>query len=60
MWLHGIEDDYVNINNGELIYGNYNGSYKEAHRVETAKHADIPAVMGFEAFMNTFQNFIQK
>ena len=60
MWLHGVEDDYVSIDNGELIFSNYNGSYKEAHRVENAMHADIPTVMGFETFMNTFHNFIQK
>ncbi|MEO9533887.1 MAG: alpha/beta hydrolase [Crocinitomicaceae bacterium] len=59
MWLHGVEDDYININNGELIYSNYNGSSKSAYRVENAKHADIPSVMGFEDFMNSFQNFIQ-
>lgn len=60
MWLHGVEDDYININNGELIFENYKGSYKEAHRIENAKHADIPTVMGFETFMSAFQNFLQK
>ena len=60
MWIHGVEDDYVSIDNGELIYSNYNGSYKEAYRVENANHADIPTVMGFDLFMNTIQVFLQK
>ncbi|MFT4602288.1 MAG: pimeloyl-ACP methyl ester carboxylesterase [Arenicella sp.] len=60
MWLHGQEDDYVEINNGELIYANYQGPYKEAHRVENGGHANLPVIMGYDSFMSTFLTFIRK
>jgi len=60
MWLHGYEDDYVEINNGELIYANYQGPYKEAHRIENGGHADLPVIMGYDNFLSTFLTFIRK
>lgn len=60
LWFHGVEDDYIEINNGELIYANHSGSFKEAHRVENANHQDIPVVMGYDNYLNTVLNFIRK
>ncbi|UKN01959.1 alpha/beta hydrolase [Paracrocinitomix mangrovi] len=58
-WMHGTDDDYISIDNGELIYGNYNGVYKQALRVIGAKHADIPAVYGHENYLQEVLSFIR-
>lgn len=60
LWLHGIEDDYIAIENGELIFSNYQGTSKEAIRVEGAGHGDIPAVYGFENYINKLTAYCKK
>lgn len=59
LWLHGIEDDYVAINNGELIFANYTGIKGVPIRVEQANHGDIPSTMGYENYIQTLVDFIQ-
>ena len=58
LWLHGIEDDYLSISNGEAIFEQYGGVYKEAHRVAGAHHTDIPLILGFGQYSSTILNFI--
>ncbi len=60
MWLHGTEDDYIPISNGEIIYANYQGKYKEAHRVEGAKHGKngVPETMGLAEYLETVSQFL--
>jgi len=58
MWMHGVEDTYVNISNGELIYNNYNGIYKEAHRIEGSDHAEVPVVMGYAAYLKAIETYL--
>lgn len=60
LWFHGEEDDYIAIENGELIYTNYNGQYKEAVRVSEANHESIPSVMGYENYLSTLEAYIKK
>jgi alpha/beta superfamily hydrolase len=60
MWLHGVEDTYVNISNGELIYSNYNGVYKEAHRIEGSDHAEVPVIMGYATYLTALESFLVK
>ena len=60
MWLHGVEDTYVNISNGELIFGNHSGVYKEAHRIEGSDHSEVPVTMGLENYLNALEMFIEK
>lgn len=60
LWIHGEEDDYVAIENGEIIYSNYNGSYGEAHRIVEANHSDIPQIMGYDIYIKTLEEFIKK
>jgi alpha/beta superfamily hydrolase len=60
MWLHGVEDTYVNISNGELIYGNHTGVYKEAHRVDGSDHSEVPEILGLENYLNLLETFIEK
>lgn len=58
-WIHGTEDDFLNINtHGEVVYVNYKGSYKEAHRIANAGHSTIPTTMGFQTYTNTIGEFI--
>jgi alpha/beta superfamily hydrolase len=61
-WFHGKDDDYVAISNGEIIYQNYNGIYKEAHRISGAKHGKngVPETMGLENYLQTVYKFIIK
>lgn len=60
MWIHGVEDDYLSITNGEVIYEKHGGSYKEAHRIAGAVHGDVPTVMGYRNYSNKVLKFITK
>ncbi len=60
LWFHGIDDDYVSIDNGEIIYNNYNGTYKEAHRVEGSGHSEIPTILGYDNYIKIVNDFIIK
>ncbi|MEA3496341.1 MAG: alpha/beta hydrolase [Bacteroidota bacterium] len=62
MWFHGVEDDYIAISNGELIYNNYKGIYKEAHPVEGAKHGKdgVPQTLGFDEYLDIVNDFIER
>jgi len=60
LWLHGVLDDYIEIENGELIFENYNGIYKEAQRIASANHGDIPLMMGYQNYLSTMLSFIRK
>lgn len=60
MWLHGVEDTYVNISNGELIFENAASPYKEAHRIEGSGHSEVPVLMGYDNYLQVLENFILK
>ncbi|MBK7128223.1 MAG: alpha/beta hydrolase [Crocinitomicaceae bacterium] len=60
MWLHGVEDTYVSISNGELIFENAASTYKEAHRIEGAGHSEVPVLMGYSNYLQVLENFILK
>ncbi len=58
-WIHGIADDFLSIStHGEIVYSNYTGVYKEAHRIANAGHSTIQTVMGFQNYSNAVNNFI--
>ena len=60
-WIHGANDNFLNINtHGEVVYKNYHGTYKEAHRISGADHGEIPVKMGFDNYTNTLSTFIRK
>ncbi len=60
-WIQGIDDDYLNIETtGELVYANYYGTYKEAHRIPGAGHSNIPNTMGFDNYLKAVGDFIAK
>lgn len=60
MWIHGVDDDYLSISNGEAIYARHGGTYKEAHKVVGANHGDIPTIMGFINYSKKVLDFILK
>jgi len=58
-WIHGEADDFLNIStHGQMVYDNYNGSYKEAHRIPGAGHSTIPTTFGFAGYSNAVLSFI--
>ncbi len=59
-WLHGVEDDYIAIQNGELVYANHSGSFKIAERVAQAGHSDIPKVLGYTNYLNGLEGFLKE
>lgn len=60
-WIHGTGDDYLNITTqGQLVYNNYKGAYKEAHKISGAGHSNIPNTMGFDNYLNAVGDFIRR
>ncbi|MES2590573.1 MAG: alpha/beta fold hydrolase [Bacteroidota bacterium] len=58
-WIHGEADGFLNINtHGAVVYSNYNGVYKEAHRIPNAGHSTIPATVGFQNYLKSVGDFI--
>lgn len=58
-WIHGEADDFLNIKtHGQKVFDNYNGTYKEAHRIPGAGHSTIPSTVGFSEYMNEVLTFI--
>lgn len=58
-WIHGEADDFLNIEtHGAVVYNNYQGTYKEAHRIAEAGHSSVPQTMGFVNYMNAVGDFI--
>lgn len=58
-WIHGIDDHYLNITtNGELVFKNYMGIYKEAHSIAGAGHSNVPNTMGFQNYLKAVTDFI--
>ena len=60
-WIHGEDDDFLNINtHGIVVYNNYKGVYKEAHRIPGAGHSTIETTMGFQQYLSVVGDFIIK
>lgn len=58
-WIHGEDDHYLSITTqGEPVYNNYKGIYKEAHRIPGAGHSNIPNTMGFDNYLRIVEEFI--
>ena len=60
LWLHGIEDTYISIDNGEQIFANHGGSEKTAIRVAGADHSEVPLVLGHESYMEQVVTFMRE
>jgi len=60
-WTHGLADKFLNIKtHGQVVYDNYRGSYKEAHKIPGADHGEVPAKYGFTNYLNDLYAFIRK
>ncbi len=60
-WIHGVNDDFLSIKTqGELVYKNHVGIYKEAHRIQGAGHSDVPLVFGFQNYLKAVGDFIAR
>lgn len=60
-WIHGEADDFLNINtHGAIVYANYNGVYKEAHRIPDAGHSTIETTMGFSTYLEAVRSFVTR
>lgn len=60
LWFHGVNDTYVAIQNGELIFNNYPLSTKEAVRVEFSDHIEVPVKLGYDVYLDYVKSFIQQ
>lgn len=58
-WIHGEEDDFLSMKtHGQVVYNNYLGNYKEAHKIAGAGHGTIQTTMGFAEYLKRVNNFI--
>ncbi len=61
LWIHGEEDDFLSLKTqGEVVYKNYKGVYKEAHRIPGANHSNVPNTMDFENYLKVITEFIER
>jgi pimeloyl-ACP methyl ester carboxylesterase len=61
LWIHGVNDDFLKIaTHGEVVYKNYQGIYKEAHRIEGATHVNIEPTIGYENYLKVMGDFISR
>jgi alpha/beta superfamily hydrolase len=58
LWFHGVNDTYVAIQNGELIFNNYPLSTKEAIRVDFCDHTEVPLKLGYSTYLQSVESFI--
>lgn len=60
-WIHGVDDHYLSITTqGEVVYNNYHGIYKEAHRIPSADHGSVPNTFGYQNYLKAVGDFITK
>jgi dienelactone hydrolase len=60
-WFHGENDEFLNLSvHGQKVYDNYNGPYKEAHKVKGAVHNNLPSAMGYEEYLLELGKFIRR
>ncbi|MDQ6813521.1 MAG: lysophospholipase [Bacteroidota bacterium] len=63
MWIHGEEDDFLNINTqGEVVFNNYGGAVqnKYAYRIPGAGHSNVPVYFTFPKYLQAVGSFIRK
>lgn len=58
MMIHGIDDVFTSIENGDLIAENYQGTHLVKRRVPEAGHSTVPNTMGLEIYMDLMADFI--
>lgn len=60
-WIHGELDDFVAMRtHGQVVFDNYQGTYKEAHVIQGANHSDVQEIMGFREYNKLIEDFIER
>lgn len=60
-WIHGTDDDFLGMKTqGEPVFNNHKGVYKEAHRVAGAGHSNVPVKFGVQNYLKAVADFIAK
>jgi fermentation-respiration switch protein FrsA (DUF1100 family) len=59
-WIHGLNDDFVDYSQGQAVFNNYRGLYREAHPVAGAAHSNVPNTLGFQNYLKAVGDFIVK
>ena len=60
LWMHGVDDDFISISQGQIVYNNYTGAYSEAHKIPVATHTNVPSTWGFDNYKTALEHFIVK
>lgn len=60
LWFHGMNDNYVAIQNGEFIFNNYPLATKQAVRVDFCDHTEVPTKLGFASYLAYLESFIEQ
>jgi len=61
LWIHGRADQKNSFTtHGQVVYDNYDGSYKECFVVQSAGHSDVPVLYGFQNYCDDIDAFIKK
>jgi len=60
-WMHGVDDAFLNINtHGQVVYDNYQGAYKEAHKIDGADHGNVPIFYEYQNYCSDIDAFIKR
>lgn len=60
-WIHGTDDDFLPMKTqGELVFKNYQGSYKIPYRIAGAGHSNVPSIFGFQNYLKAVGDFINR
>ncbi|HWY37088.1 MAG TPA: alpha/beta hydrolase [Bacteroidia bacterium] len=61
MWMHGTDDTFLGMTeHGQVVYDNYHGTYKEAHKIAGAGHSTVPIKYGFSNYLADIYTFIKR
>lgn len=58
LWIHGIDDAYIPIDNGERVIANYQGTHLVARRIPGGEHSTVPTAMGIPLYIQLIGDFI--
>jgi alpha/beta superfamily hydrolase len=60
MWIHGTADATNGFEtHGQIVYNNYQGSYKESIVVQGAEHSNVQVIYGFQSYCYDINAFIR-
>jgi fermentation-respiration switch protein FrsA (DUF1100 family) len=61
LWIHGTKDDFLSYKTqGQLVFNNHRGRFKDFSLVDGANHGSVPNTAGFEAYLKRVGDFIRR